>query len=391
MLSLLCKVPHLPKKVVMALLAIALAGLSFGLSGCDLPQVRAEDRIFLNLSLDFLGEYRLPTESQLEETRIGGLSGLTYDRTQNQFYAISDDRSQYAPARFYTLKLATQANLPQLAQVEVTGVTLLKNQQGQPYPTNSLDPEGIALTPSRTVFIASEGVKDQAPPFVDQFDLKGAWTQALNLPDYYLANPDSQAPAQGVGSNLGFEALTLNPSGDRLFVATESTLLQDVDPNYTGPIRSRVLHYLVSDLKPILVSEHLYALEPTPAGATFHGLVELLALDNGGHFLSLERTFTPGQGVTAKLFQVNTGSASNVSTLAILKGDLAGIQPVRKQPLFDLTQLGLTLGNLEGMALGPILSDGSQSLLLVSDDNFNPKEPTQFLLFRFNQGRQKTT
>ncbi|MBW4550502.1 MAG: esterase-like activity of phytase family protein [Aphanocapsa sp. GSE-SYN-MK-11-07L] len=375
----------------MALLAIALTALSFGLSGCDLPQVRAEDRIFLNLSLDFLGEYRLPAESQLEQTRIGGLSGLTYDRTQNQFYAISDDRSQYAPARFYTLKLATQANSPQLARVDVTGVTLLKNQQGQPYPTNRLDPEGIALTPSRSVFIASEGVKDQAPPFVDQFDLNGAWMQALNLPDYYFSNPDSQTPAQGVGSNLGFESLTLNPSGDRLFAATESALLQDAEPNYTGPIRSRLLHYLVGDLKPILVSEHLYALEPTPAGATFHGLVELLALDNGGHFLSLERTFTPGQGITAKLFQVNTGSASNVSTLAILKGDLAGIQPVCKQSLFDLSQLGLTLGNLEGMALGPILPDGSQSLLLVSDDNFNPKEPTQFLLFRFNQGRQKTS
>ncbi len=376
----------------MAMLAIALTGLSFGLSGCDLPQVRAEDRIFLNLSLDFLGEYRLPMESEFEQTRVGGLSGLTYDRSQNQFYAVSDDRSQYGPARFYTLKLVTQANSPQLAQVDITGVTLLKNQPGQPYPTNSLDPEGIALTPSRSVFIASEGVKDQAQPFIDQFDLKtGAWIQALKLPDYYLASADPKAPAQGVGNNLGFESLTLNPSGDRLFAATESALLQDVDPNYTGPIRSRLLHYLVSDVKPILVSEHLYALEPTPAGAIFHGLVELLALDNGGHFLSLERTFTPGQGIAAKLFQVNTGSASNVSTLAILKGDLAGIQPVRKQPLFDLAQLGIPLGNLEGMALGPTLPDGTQSLLLVSDDNFNPKEPTQFLLFRFNQGRQKTS
>ncbi len=380
------------KKTVAILLAIALFGLGFGLSGCDLPQVRAEDRIFLNLSLDFLGEHRLPTDSQFENTRIGGLSGLTYDRSQEQFYAISDDRSQYAPARFYTLKLKTNANPPKLERIDITGVTQLKNQQQQPYPTSSLDPEGIALTPTQSVFISSEGVKDQAQPFVNQFDLKtGAWMQALDLPDYYLPSTDPKAPAQGVGSNLGFESLTLNPGGDRLFVATESALQQDADPNYTGPIRSRILHYLLNDLKPILVSEHLYALEPTPTGATFHGLVELLALDNGGHFLSLERTFSPGQGITAKLFQVNTGSASNVSTLAILKGNLAGIQPVRKQLLFDLSQLGITLGNLEGMALGPALPDGTQSLLLVSDDNFNPKEPTQFLLFRLNQGRQKTS
>jgi hypothetical protein len=378
------------KKAVAVLLAIALFGLGFGLSGCDLPQVRAEDRIFLNLSLDFLGEYRLPTDSQFENTRLGGLSGLSYDRSQQQFYAISDDRSQHAPARFYTLKLFTQANPPKLERIEITGVTQLKNQQQQPYATSSLDPEGIALTSTRSVFISSEGVKDQAPPFVDQFDLKtGAWLQALDLPDYYLPSADPKIPAQGVGSNLGFESLTLNPGSDRLFVATESALEQDADPKYTGPIRSRILHYLLSDFKPILVSEHLYALEPTPAGAAFHGLVELLALDNGGHFLSLERTFSPSQGITAKLFQINTGSASNVSTLAILKGDLAGILPVRKQLLFDLSQLGIPLGNLEGMALGPILPDGTQSLLLVSDDNFNPKEPTQFLLFQLNQGRQK--
>jgi hypothetical protein len=380
-----------PGRWVSGLLAIAFTLLCAFLVGCDLPQVRAQDRIFLNLSLDYLGDYQL-ADSDFAGTRVGGLSGLAYDRRQDSFYAISDDRSQFSPARFYQLKLRTQTQPLGIQQVEVMAVTLLKNQSGQAYAAHTLDPEGIAITPRRSVYISSEGVKDNAPPFVDEFDLQtGAWLSALSLPDYFLPNPDPTAPERGVGSNLGFESLTLNPGGDRLFVATESELRQDHDPNFAGPKRTRLLHYLLGDLKPIQISEHLYTLEPLPAGATFHGLVELLAVDNGGHFLSLERTFTPGQGISAKLFQISTGAATNISTLAILKGDLAGIQPVRKQLLLDLSQLGISLKNLEGMAIGPRLADGSQSLLLVSDNNFQAQEPTQFLLLRLHQGRQKVS
>lgn len=380
-----------PARRVVSILAIALCLLSVFLTGCDLPQVRAEDRIFLNLSLDYLGEYRLP-DYEFAGTRVGGLSGLTYDRRQDRFYAVSDDRSQFSPARFYELKLTLKPTPLGIENLEVVSVIRLQDQQGEAFAANTVDLEGIAITPSQSVFIASEGVKDQALPFVDEFDLKtGAWRQALSLPDYFLPNLDPEAPDRGVGNNLGFEALTLNPGGDRLFVATESALQQDLDPDFDGPKRPRLLHYLLGDLKPIQISEYLYPLEPTPQGATFHGLVELLAVDNGGHFLSLERTFTPGQGISAKLFQISTGAATNVSTLAILKGDLAGIQPIRKQLLLDLSQLGIPLQNLEGMAIGPNLPEGGQSLLLVSDNNFQPQESTQFLLFQLRQGRQKNS
>jgi hypothetical protein len=44
--------------------------------------------------------------------------------------------------------------------------------------------------------------------------------------------------------------------------------------------------------------------------------------------------------------------------------------------------LEIDLDNLEGLAFGPKLSDGSQTLLLVSDDNFSDLQITQFLLFK---------
>ena len=58
------------------------------LTACEnLPQVSAEDRLFLDISLDFLGEYELPKQT-FQETKFGGLSGLTYDRKNDLFYAI---------------------------------------------------------------------------------------------------------------------------------------------------------------------------------------------------------------------------------------------------------------------------------------------------------------
>ena len=37
--------------------------------------------------------------------------------------------------------------------------------------------------------------------------------------------------------------------------------------------------------------------------------------------------------------------------------------------------------NIEGVTFGPILANGHRSLIFVTDNNFNTKEKTQFLLF----------
>ena len=100
--------------------------------------------------------------------------------------------------------------------------------------------------------------------------------------------------------------------------------------------------------------------------------------------MSLERTFG-FTGAGAKIFQVAIGNATDTSNIDSLKGDLTQIRPLKKQLLFDLQDLGFYLDNIEGMTFGPRLPDGSQSLILISDDNFNEEQITQFLLFRFQQ------
>lgn len=359
------------------------------LSACSLPQVTAEERIFLDLSLDFLGEYQL-SQSTFAETTVGGISALTYDRQQDRFYALSDDRSRSAPARFYTLKLITDAATAEtrLDRVELQGVTFLRQENGQLYPKDTLDPEGIALSPHQSVFISSEGITRQGiPAFVAEFDLKtGLRRRSLTVPERYLPNPPEAELRQGIVDNLGFEPLTLNPEGDRLFTATESALIQDADATDSEPMRSRLLHYWVGEPESFLVSEHLYLLDPVPAGAIANGLVELTSIDSGGHFLSLERSYSPLTNPGAQIFQVATGGANDISQFQSLKSPLNGVRSVQKRLLLDLSQLRIPLGNLEGMALGPRLKDGTQSLLLVSDNNFNTEQATQFLLFRLRRG-----
>lgn len=377
---------------VLLISAIALCVL---ITSCAKPVV-AQDRIFLNMSLDFLGEYQLPKMNFLD-TPVGGLSAITYDRQRDRFYALCDDRSELAPARFYTLKItfnSTDSEKIGIQKIDIENVTFLTDKDGRTYPKGSIEPEGIALTPQQSVFIAGVGVaRDLMAPFVQEFDLKtGQMRQSLPIPERYL--PDAAGElSRGVQETSAFESLTLNPTGTipasgepfRVFTATESALKQDLDPPSSEKrAKSRFLHYLISFGPPILISEYFYPLDPPPLHATSHGLVELLAVDQGGHFLSLERS--RGQlGFNVRIFQMSSGGATDTSQIASLKGELKGIEPVKKKLLLDLNELGIPLDNLQGMTLGPRLPDGTQSLLLVSDDNFNDEQVTQFLLFRLKR------
>jgi hypothetical protein len=146
-----------------------------------------------------------------------------------------------------------------------------------------------------------------------------------------------------------------------------------------------MLHYLVGVGPAQVVSEYLYPLEPNPTPGV-NGLTELLAIDRGGHFLSLERSFN-GLKFGVKIFQIATGSANNISGISSLRDNPGKVKPIRKQLLLDLNDLGIRLDNLEGVTLGKPLADGSQSLILVSDDNFQNTQVNQFLLFRLKQKR----
>ena len=333
--------------------------------------------------ITFLGEVNFPTGLKFKNTEVGGLSGITYNGDKQIYYAISDDRSSKAAARFYTLEIDLDREKISEETVTFIDVTTLLNETGQPFPPLSIDSEGITFT-QKSLFISSEGDrKRQIQPFIREFSLVGKQLQSLPIPEKFLIQPDS-----GVINNRALENLTVTPSKKYLFTATENALIQDgTEANISTGSPCRILQYDL--IKGEAKKEFLYITEPiTSTSNNFgdfktNGLVEIIALDDT-HLLSLERSFSLDTGNVIKLFQVDLSNADNIQKINSLNNQFTHISPVKKELLSDLSNLELILDNIEGMTFGPKLADGQRSLILVSDNNFNPLQSTQVLIFGTN-------
>lgn len=265
--------------------------------------------------VDFLGQSTFPTGFSFNGTEVGGLSGITYDSSNNVYYSISDDRSQSDPARFYTITI--DLNQGSLGAVNFTNVTTLLNENGQPFAPLSLDPEGIALTSNGTVFISSEGdANNLINPFVNEFSLTGQQLQTLPVPEIFLPTATNES---GIRNNLAFESLTITPDQNYLFTATENALYQDGPAATTSTgSPSRIIRYNLLTGQP--EEEFLYFTDPVAAapnpstGFSTNGLVDLLAIDNNS-FLSLERAFSEGVGNTIRLYEVSLEGADDISSI----------------------------------------------------------------------------
>ncbi len=190
----------------------------------------------------------------------------------------------------------------------------------------------------------------------------------------------------GIRNNLAFESLTVTPSQNYLFTATENALVPDgAIATLSNGSPSRIISYNTATGKP--AAEYLYltdkVAEPstTVDGFTTNGIVDLLAIDDN-HLLSLERSFSVGAGNTIKLYEVSLEGADNISNINSLSTvDITNIKPVQKELLLDFDKLNITLDNIEGLTFGPDLPDGRRSLIVVSDNNFSSSQFTQVLAF----------
>jgi 3-phytase/alkaline phosphatase D len=348
------------------------------------PRVSADaraDKVTL-AGYELIGTLNFPTGYQFAGTQLGGLSSITYDASRGVYYALSDDQSQLNPARYYTLAIDLSDGQLDPGDIAFTNVTTLRDQNGQPYPLRSLDPEGMVLARPGQLFISSEGIANAIPPlnpFVNRYNLNGRQTKAAPVPEKFL--PD--AATQGVRTNLAFESLNVSPNRRYLYTAPEGALVQDGPAANLGvSSNARILEYDLSQLRP--GREFVYVVNPVPhvpvppTAFRVNGLVELLPLDNAGTMLALERAFSVGVGNTVHLYQIDTDGATDVSHDFALPSSFV---PVAKQFVLDvLGDLGIVPDNLEGMAFGPPLPDGRLPLILVSDNNFDPAAVTQFIV-----------
>lgn len=335
--------------------------------------------------LSFRGEGALAPGLQFQGTTVGGLSSITYDRSRDRYYAISDARPELGQGdfRFYTLRVDLADGRLDPGDVTVEAVTPFRQADGTPFPAGSLDPEGLTLTRRHTLVMTSEGFARVAKvaPRVIEFGLDGVARRDVALPAYTTPSADGTA---GVRDNLGIESAAVTPDGRSLFTGFENALVQD-GPAATATTTSdaRVMRFDTRTGRER--HEYVYRTDPvaeppaTPATFSVNGLVELLPL-NSRFLLAMERSFTVGAHNTIRIYRTSTPGATDVRGVADL--DTATVRPMRKRLLVDLADLHTTLDNVEGLTLGPKLPGGGRAMLLVSDNNFTPGQQSQFLLFR---------
>ncbi|MDJ0733838.1 MAG: esterase-like activity of phytase family protein [Nostocaceae cyanobacterium] len=282
--------------------------------------------------ITFIGQDTLD-ETDFEGTTFAGISGIAFDPFQQVYYAASDDRIQ---PRFYTLEIDLEDGGLDDGDVNITDVTTLLDDNGDTFADFTLEPEAIAFSDDGSVFIASEEEEDST--FIKEFSLAGGELMNLPFPDKFAAD---------ITNNLGLKSLTLTPDERYLFVATENDDDQEASTSQGSPVR--ILKYDLTGDIPEIAGEFLYYTDPLATGADgddsdTSGLVELVAVDNAGTLLALERSFIYQEGFNNKLFQINvTESTTDISNISELTDD---INAVEKELLLDFAQAGIPVNTL---------------------------------------------
>ncbi|MFO7628598.1 MAG: esterase-like activity of phytase family protein [Prochlorococcaceae cyanobacterium] len=214
----------------------------------------------------------------------------------------------------------------------------------QPEP---MDGEGLVVE-AQHFWVTTEGRRQppQAAALL-RYDLStGALRSSKALPPAWQLQSE-----RGLHDNGGPESLSPIPASGTLLMAAEMPLKQD------PPDRVRLLRW-APDASGTLQPAELHPLALPPGG---WGLTDLLVSEQG--LLGLWRRFTAPDQWQARLvlYPASAMAASNADT-----------RPVAPLISWNLLQLGLAPDNWEVLLAAPPLSDGRRSVLLATDDNFNP-------------------
>ena len=209
-----------------------------------------------------------------------------------------------------------------------------------------IDLEGCAYDPlTRNVWVS-----DESDTSVRAFDSStGQEVAALDIPDVYRRN---------VRKHRSLESLAISRDGLRLYTANEENL--KCDATNVVRIQEFTRKGAGDTFRPS--RQFIYKVDP-PAGRpfgkyTFSGVSSLVAMDDGS-LLVLEREFSVKilPSFRIRIYRMNPGTDGK--TL--------------------LWEESSTFCNYEGMCLGPVLGDGRQSLVLVSDGGVGALESVRVL------------
>jgi hypothetical protein len=384
--------------------AIVVVCVTAATVGCFTRRVAHPELAAPNAAVTLTGQFSIPSGQRFPEIAglaFGGISALIANPgARNELFGVSDAQRD---GRIYRLAIQRTGSPFTVSAIDII---FLEAPPGDPHPN---DFEGLVILPDGRFLVSSEGSgrEPRRPPAIAVYGSHGEFVDTLPVRDRYVPEVTGSL-TKGARGNAGFESLALAPDGS-LFTAVETALVQDGDPaNFDRGTRTRVLEYKRrrGGFEP--AREFVYELDALPRpgfapGFYINGLVELLVVDSTT-LLALERGYVealddPSTGMShIRVYRISFTGATDVSPLDSLK-DRSDIVPVRKTLLLDLSNtagldrdLAPSLDNFEGMAFGPRLPDGRPTLILVSDDNFSPRQRTWFLEFAIGSGAgPKTT
>ena len=286
----------------------------------------------------------------VDGVQLGGFSAVAYQRDGDRLWLLSD------AAKGYLVSFKGLSRFLQGVQGSLQGGRrlLLRDREGLPLP-QAFDGEGLVLDGDQ-IWIVREGRRRP---------LRRAKLQSYALSngrlqrEVPLPRAWQEIEGQGLASNKGPEALTLTATGD-LLMAAEAPLIQDRAHLGRDWVRLARLRPGSDQLTELLVG-----VEIGPAGAASTrklGLTELLALGDDSAVLALLRSFAFPEGWSAHLQVLRLPTEEPA----------APAPPIQPFYSWDLLAAGLPASNWEGMAWGPQLNDGRITLLVASDDGFNP-------------------
>lgn len=329
--------------------------------------------------VELIDAFTLPTGLKIAGVEFGGISGLDYDPKEDVYYAISDDRSENAPARFYKLKLALDGS--GLHGFDIMETVTLLDEGGKPFAPKDVDPESIRFnTATGTIYWSSEGDRN-GKPFIRETKTDGSFIREFSLPAAYIPDTDK---TRGVRNNLSFESLTITADGKTLLAGTENALIQDGDKaTLDHGSRSRIIAFDLASGN--VTAEYAYDTDPIFAKATQppfwndNGMSEFVS--DGNDLITVERSFAMGVGNRIAVYRASFDGGSNVKgTLSLANHP---VKPLGKKLLIQLNEgdFGLDIDNIEAITFGPVI-DGRKTLILASDNNFNQNQASQFIALK---------
>ncbi|MDH7446713.1 esterase-like activity of phytase family protein [Aquimarina sp. 2201CG14-23] len=338
-------------------------------------------------NLEYIDEFIIPVQN-IDGVPIGGFSGIDYKN--GNWYIISDGSD---PIRYYTADISY--NQDQFTNVSIHTMIEIKDALGNSFSENQVDPEAIRFdTSTGNLIYTSEGaIANGINPALLEITTDGNQLQSFTLPNHLAANTVDDL--SGPRHNGALEALSISFDTNAYWIGMELPLIEDgPEPTITeteSPVRVTRIDKSTKQAE----RQFAYELDPVdraPAlGTTFtiNGLVEILEYDEN-KFLAIERSFSSGYldgGNTVKIYKVDATNATNTLTTTVLSAGT--YTKATKTLLFEFEDIRnqLTNGivdNIEGITFGPTLIDGSKSLVVVSDNNFNAFLPqlNQLIVFR---------